>query len=250
MEKLHRKYRELWGSESEMLVLQRKIIESKPVLRSMYNNFYSEIDRFMPGNGLNVEIGTGHGYTGKYFKNLIQTDRVLTPLIALCNDAQALPYKDSTLDTVMVLGVLHHMKAPDKFFSESRRVLKKGGKIIMIEPYVSLFSYPVYKFAHHESLNLKTKKISSEKYYLLDANIAIPTIFFKKEKEEFKKNYPDLEIIYESYHTVLQFFVSGGYCHPNLLPKFLLPVLLRVEKMLRPFGKWIGSMMTIVIQKN
>ena len=249
MKKLHKKYKELWGNEAEMLVLQRKIIDSKPVLQSMYKNFYSEIEKFISRDGLNVEIGTGHGYTSMYFKNLIQTDRVFTPYIDICNDAQALPYKANTLDSIIVIGVLHHMKIPDEFLKEARRVLKKGGKILMIEPYVSFFSYPVYKFLHHESLNLRTKKIDSEKHYLLDANIAIPTIFFKKEKKEFERNYPGLKIIYGSYHTVFQFFASGGYTYPNLLPKFLLPTLLWVEKMLRPLGKWIGSMMTIVIRK-
>ncbi|GBE06100.1 hypothetical protein BMS3Abin10_01744 [bacterium BMS3Abin10] len=250
MEKLHKKYRKLWGNEAEMLVLQRKIIDSKPVLQSMYKNFYSEIERFFPNDGLNVEIGTGHGYTSMYFKNLIQTDRVLTPHIAVCNDAQALPYKDGTLDTIMVLGVLHHMKTPDKFFNEAGRVLKKGGKILMVEPYVSILSYPVYKLAHHEGLDLRTKTCGSDKHHLLDANIAIPTIFFKKGKKEFENKYPDLKIIYQSYHTAFLFFVSGGYLYPNLLPVFLLPMLLWIEKVLRPLGKWIGSMMTVVIQKN
>ncbi len=250
MEKLHKKYRKLWGNEAEMLVLQRKIIDAKPVLQAMYKNFYSEIRGFVPKDGVNVEIGTGHGYTKMFFEKLIQTDRVLTPHIAVCNDAQALPFKDGSLDTIMVFGVLHHIKSPDKFFNEARRVLKKGGKIVMVEPYVSLLSYPIYKLVHHEGLNLGTKTCESEKYHLLDANIAIPTIFFKKGKKEFEDRYPELKIIYETCHTAFLFFASGGYIHPNLLPGPLLPVLLWVEKMLRPLGKWIGSMMTIVIRKD
>ncbi len=246
----YRKYRELWGNEAEMLIMQRKIIKSKPILQLLYENFYKEMERFMSKDGLNVEIGTGHGYSRTYFKNLIITDRVFTPHIEICNDAQSLPFRDNTLDTIMMIGVLHHMKTPDKFFDEARRVLKKEGKIVMIEPYVSFFSYPVYRFLHHEGCNLKSKSCDSEKYHLLDANIAIPTIFFKKERKQFEKNYRDLKIVYESYHTVFHFFASGSYKYPSLLPKFLLPTLLKVEKNLQPLGKWIGSLMTIVVQKN
>ncbi len=250
MEKMHKKYKSLWGREAEMLVCQRKIIDSKPVLRSMYDNFHSEIKRFVPEDGINVEMGTGHGYTGKYFRNLIQTDRVLTPHIAVCSDAQVMPFKNNSLDTVIIFGTLHHLKTPECFFSEALRVLKKHGKIVIIEPYVSLLSYPILKLFCPEELNMKSRTCSSDKYHLIDANVAIPTIFFRKERKEFENKYPDLKIIYESYHTIFQFFASGGYSSPNLMPVFLLPALLWIEDKLRPLGKWLGSMMTIVIEKD
>ncbi|MBI4653457.1 MAG: class I SAM-dependent methyltransferase [Nitrospirae bacterium] len=250
MERLYRQYKNLIDDEVRMLALQRKIIDVKPILQSMYKSFYSEIERFIPEDGLNVEFGTGHGYTKTYFKNLTQTDRLLTPNIALCHDAHDLPYKDNTLDTILLLGVLHHMSDPQKFFNESKRVLKKGGKILMVEPYISLFSYPVYKLTHpHEKVDLHSITHNSKKYHLLEANLGIPTIFFKKEKE-FEKSHPGLRIIYKSYHTIFLFFLSGGYSYPNFLPKFLLPLLLWIEGILGPLGKWLGSMMTIVIQKD
>jgi hypothetical protein len=120
----------------------------------------------------------------------------------------------------------------------------------MIEPYVSLLSYPVYKLLHpSESVNLRAKTFDSKRYHLLEANIAMPTIFFKKEKREFEKNYPALKIIYESYHTIFLFFVAGGYSYPALIPNFVVPLVLRLERLLSPFAKWLGSMMTVVVEK-
>ncbi|MBC8412237.1 MAG: class I SAM-dependent methyltransferase [Nitrospira sp.] len=249
MEKLHKQYKALWGKEAEMLVLQRKIIQSKPVLRSMYDNFFREVRPYIPEDGVNIELGTGHGYSDVHFKNMIHTDMVLTPHISVCNDAMALPFRTGCLDSIMIFGTLHHLKDPDSFFKEASRALKKGGRIILIEPYVSLLSYPILKIFCPEDLNMSSKTCSS-KYALLDANVAIPTILFRKERSEFEYKFPELKVVHETYHTAIQFFASGGYIGPNLFPESLLPALLWVEKILRPLGKWVGSMMTIVLQKQ
>lgn len=250
MNRMHKQYRALWGKEAEMLLMQRRIIDSKPALRAMYDNFYSEIKDFVPENGTNIEVGTGHGYTSSHFKNVIHTDMTLTPLISVCNDAQKLPFKDGTLDTIMVFGTFHHFKEVETFFGEARRALKQKGRIIMIEPYCSALSYPILKYFGSEDVNMKTIRISSDKYNLIDANVAIPTIFFRKKRAQFSDCYKGLDIIYESYHTPFLFFASGGYIGPNLCPRPLLPALLWIEKKLRPVGKWIGSMMTIVLEKQ
>ncbi len=247
---MYKRYKAVWGNEAEMLILEREIMNSKPVLQLLWRKWYEDIERFMPEGGLNVEIGAGSGFTSTYFKNLIQTDVVLTPHINMCVDAMAFPFKNQALDTIIMIGALHHLKNVDKYFSEARRVLKKGGKILMVEPYISFLSYPVWRFLHYEGCNLKSVSCDSNKYARIDANIAIPTILFKKQRKQFEKDYPDLKIIYENYHTVFHFFVSGGVTYPSLIPKFLLPALLMAEKILQPLGKWLGSFMTIIIQKN
>lgn len=250
MQKLYKKYRELWGNETEMIILQREIIDSKPALQAMYKSFYSEVERFIPKNGLNIEIGTGHGYSRSFFKNIVLSDIILTPYIDMHIDAQTLPFRDKTLDTIISFGAFHHIKAPHEFLKEAQRVLKSEGRIIMVEPYVSLFSYPILKLLGTEKLDLQVAGCKIGKYHLIEANVAIPTIFFKKERKKFEDLYPDLKIIYQSYHTVFLFFATGGYSYPNILPNRILPVLLWIERKLKPFGKWLGSMMTVVIEKD
>ncbi len=246
---MNKKYKSVWGNEAEMLILERKTMDSKPILQLIWRKWYEEIDKFMPEDGLNVELGAGGGFTETYFKNLVQTDVVLTPNIDICVDGSDLAFKDSILDTIVMIGVLHHIKNIDKFFNEAKRVLKKGGKILMVEPYISFFSYPVWKLLHYQGCNLKTLSCDSNDYARIGSNLAIPTILFKKERKQFEKNYPDLKIIHENYHTIFRFFASGGYTYPSLIPKFLLPLLLKLEKILEPLGKRLGSFMTVIIQK-
>ena len=247
---IYSKVQTVWGNDVEMLILERETINSKPILQLLWRGWYKEIEPFISKDGLNIEVGAGGGYASTYFKNLIQTDVVKTPHINMCCDASAFPFKDSVLDTIVMIAVLHHFKNIDEFFNEARRVLKKGGRILMVEPYVSYLSYPVWKLFHYEGCNLKSLSIDSNEHARIDANIAIPTILFKKKRKQFEKNYADLKIIHENYHTVFHFFVSGGYTYPSLIPKFLLPNLVKIEKTLQPLGKWLGSFMTVIIQKD
>jgi ubiquinone/menaquinone biosynthesis C-methylase UbiE len=46
-------------------------------------------------------------------------------------DAESLPYADETFDLVITRLSLHHFLHPEKPFQEMRRVLKKGGKLII-----------------------------------------------------------------------------------------------------------------------
>lgn len=247
---MYKGYKDVWTDEAEMMIFERKMMGAKPILQVLWHRWYKEIEPYMSKNGLNVEVGAGSGYAGTYFKNLIQTDVVLTPHINICIDALGSPFKDSTLDSIVMIGVLHHLKNVAKFFDEAKRVLKPGGKIIMVEPYISLLSYPVWKLLHYEGCDLGTLSCSSDEYARIDANLAIPTILFSKKKKEFLEEHPDLKIIHESYHTAFHFFAAGGVSYPSLVPNFLVPVLVKVEDILKPLQKWLGSFMTVIIQKN
>ena len=46
-------------------------------------------------------------------------------------DAEALPYEDETFDLVITRLSLHHFTNPKKPFAEMKRVLKKGGKLVI-----------------------------------------------------------------------------------------------------------------------
>ena len=49
-------------------------------------------------------------------------------------DAERLPLKNNTFDTVIFNGALHHLPSPRRGLSEAYRVLKNGGRVIICEP--------------------------------------------------------------------------------------------------------------------
>lgn len=50
------------------------------------------------------------------------------------SDMESLPYRDNSFGTVVVHSALHHFPELDKIFSEVKRVLQKGGHVIIQEP--------------------------------------------------------------------------------------------------------------------
>lgn len=69
-------------------------------------------------------------------------------LFLLRSDARAMPLRDSSVDTVICSGVLHHMPAWPDAIREIGRVLKAGGRLLVREPNGR---YPEQVFAPFES---------------------------------------------------------------------------------------------------
>jgi ubiquinone/menaquinone biosynthesis C-methylase UbiE len=65
-------------------------------------------------------------------------------------DAQQMPSADRSLRAIIMTYVLHHLPGVERFFGEASRCLCKGGKILMIEPWVTPWSRFVYGRLHHE----------------------------------------------------------------------------------------------------
>ena len=60
-----------------------------------------------------------------------------------------LSFEDETFDCVVVCFVLEHLSNPPKALHELKRVLKKGGKLVVIEgDHGSTFFYPDSRYAH------------------------------------------------------------------------------------------------------
>lgn len=59
-------------------------------------------------------------------------------------NAASLPFRDSALDTVLMLDVLEHLASPQRAIAEAGRVLKPGGRLILHVP----FLYPLHDEPH------------------------------------------------------------------------------------------------------
>lgn len=52
----------------------------------------------------------------------------------LCADGYQLPFAEGSFDVVLLVAVLEHTRQPDRMLAEARRVLKAGGRAIMVVP--------------------------------------------------------------------------------------------------------------------
>ncbi len=65
--------------------------------------------------------------------------------VDVVGDAHLLPYQDDSVDAIYCEAVLEHLNDPAKAVSEMRRVLKPGGKVVAMTPFLQRFhGYPFH----------------------------------------------------------------------------------------------------------
>ncbi|MFO7916278.1 MAG: class I SAM-dependent methyltransferase [Candidatus Krumholzibacteriales bacterium] len=126
-----------------------------PDVEQVYDNeqrvtrHFSEVDS---PEGLNIlEVGSGSGRDGILFSRMGATvisldySREALDLVKYqlrgedrvylcCGDAFDLPFGDETFDLVFHQGLLEHFRNPEDMIDEHRRVLKKGGYLLVDVP--------------------------------------------------------------------------------------------------------------------
>ena len=236
--------------KAESTVLHRNIIKKKVFLHKLYLEYYEifkENTKDIP-DGFKIEIGSGGGFLKEVINDVITSDVLELPGVDKAFFAEKIPYPDKSIAAFFLLNTLHHLKEPDKFFSEVNRCLKPGGKIVMIEPTNTPFSRLFFKYVHQEEFDsTKDEWVVDGEGRLADANIAMPWIIFIRDREKFLKKYPDLEIIQINKHTPFRWFLGGGLSYRQLVPSASFEFFTKIDKL---FQNISGSFMTIVIKKS
>ena len=183
------------------------------------------------------------------FPEVITSDILSLPNVDQVFNAEELPFNDYELSSIMMLNVFHHIPKPHLFLKEAERTLIKGGKIIMIEPANSAFGRFIYKNFHHEPFDKKGEREINAGNPLSNSNQALPYIYFERDLELFKKEYPALRINSIRYHSPFTYAISGGVSRSALLPYFMYNFVKISEWILSPFSRWLGLFCTVEIEK-
>jgi len=225
----------------------------KPILRAVYNDLYQKIKNdVLPGDTLEIggRIGNLNNNTGQVIKSDIQHSMGVNVVA----DAQNLPFGNELFSNIILFDVLHHLQCPLLFFHEAKRVLKPGGRIIMMEPGITPISKLLYKIGHDEPVNMKWDmrdhcKIDIEKDPY-DSNQAIPTILFKRDSELFLENVKGLKIHSSDWLSLFAYPLSGGFKSWSLLPNNWVNTVLKIEEKLLPIiGGLMAFRLMVVLEK-
>jgi len=184
----------------------------------LLNKRYSFIKENIKASGSGVEFGAGAGLSSYFLKgyNILISDFCNSDWLSGKNiDAMNSGLPSGNFDYVLVSNVIHHLDKPRLFFDEALRILKPGGKIIIIEPYSSLLMRIFLRIKKHEqvinSVYPLDEEYSFKKYAKSekDGNNAVGKMLFKKP-DKFLKKYPGFEIIKKSCSEFSVFLNSGG----------------------------------------
>jgi hypothetical protein len=119
----------------------------------------------------------------------------------------------------------------------------------MIEPANSLLGKFIYKNFHHEPFDEKGPREIDPGNPLSNSNQALPYIYFERDAELFKKDFPLLKINSIKYHSPFSYIISGGVSRSAMLPFFMYNFVKVAEWLLSPISKQIGLFCTIEIEK-
>jgi SAM-dependent methyltransferase len=216
--------------------LRKQILSSKPFLRAIYDEWYRKLAAALPaGDGGVLELGSGAGYCREFVPGLIASDVIRCRGIQLVADAQSLPFADRSLRAILFVNVLHHLPAVGLFFAEAQRCLRAGGRIAMVEPWVSPWSTLVNTRLHHEPFDPRAADWSFRpRGPLSGANGALPWIVFARDRARFERQFPGLRIERIEPFLPFRYLVSGGVGMRSLMPGFLHPLWSGFERLLGP----------------
>ncbi len=235
----------------EKLRAHRDTWYRKPVLRQLYTEWYQLIiDQLVAGPTL--ELGGGSGHLKHFLPDAVCTDLVHVPWLDAVADAQKMPFRDHTFANLVLFDVLHHIENIPFFFDEALRVLRPGGRIVIMDPYVSPASMPLYRFLHPEPVDFKQQPLTVHEAdpdrQPFDSNQAIARLLFDPPAQSMREHYPQLTIVEQRYLSFLVYPLSGGFDHPSLIPSRLLPWMFRLEQRLARFGRQLAYRTLVVLE--
>lgn len=228
------------------------IIKNKGLLKKIYNDWYQNISKFLPsGEAPVIELGSGGGFMKDTIPELITTDVLSSHNIDIVMDGTIFPFSDNSLRSIVMTFVFHHIHDPLKFFAESTRCVQSGGRIIMLEPWVTPWSRFVYLWLHHEPFypNAEDWQFVTNGP-LSGANGALPWIVFKRDRSLFHCKYPEWDIITIKLTGVFCYLLSGGVSMRSLMPGYMYKLCHAVEKLAEPWKDKLSLFAFIVLEKK
>lgn len=212
-------------------LLRRQVIRNKPILEAIYREWYTKILLSLRSQTLRVlELGSGAGFLKEYLPNVITSEVFPLEGIDTVIDATKIDLPDSSLDAIVMTDVLHHIPNIDSFFSEAIRTLRPGGRVVMIEPWNTKWSKPIFKYLHHEPFNTHTMTwdlpVGGP---LSNANGALPWIVFVRDRQRLNRLYPELRIVAIEPLMPISYLISGGLATSINLPKSIFKIVRRLE---------------------
>lgn len=110
------------------------------------------------GNGVSTANMIGKVKVGVELseKQMIRAKKNFPDINYVVADARELPFKSNTFDLIVAINLLHHVNDPEKIIEECHRVLKRGGKLLTVDPNlynpIGFIGRGLYRLLHLKSV--------------------------------------------------------------------------------------------------
>jgi SAM-dependent methyltransferase len=243
------------------LVEHRRIWESKPVLSRVYAVWFDALLAGLPPGARVVEVGAGPGFLSAHARGRaagitwVSTEILETPWNDVVADGLRLPFQPLTFDAVVAFDLVHHLARPAAFFAEAARVLRPGGRIAVIEPWVSPLSYPIYRWLHQEGCTLG---IDPWHPFARDAGEGKDpfqgdaAVLWRLVRDTPAARWRELGFHPPSVTRLngFAYIMTLGFRDASLLPAPMAPLLMKADRALAPLARYAGMRALAVWEKE
>ena len=243
---------------SEKLERHRETWEKKKIIRVIYGDWYRQILRDLKSTTKKtLELGAGSGNFKEFKPDVTASDIDFSSWLDICFDAHYIPFKPNSVGNIVMIDVLHHLADPVRFFEDAWRVLERGGRIVLVEPFPTLFSLYIYKRYHPEPFIMDEDYFEKHEVDVgagkdpWEANQAAAYLLFFKHRALFLRYFKDkFGIIKQKRMSCLLYPASGGFENRAMIPDFLIPLFKFKEIVLTPFRRFLAFRCYVVLEKN
>lgn len=231
---------------------RKQLISEKPFLRMIYEEWYRFLIGEIPaGEEPVLEIGSGPGFLKRLMPEVISSEVFSCPGVDLLLDGHRLPFSDGSLRAIVMTDVLHHMTYPERFFEVASRCVKRGGVMVMIEPWVTRWSRVIYNHLHDEPFDPETLNWELPSGGPLSAaNGALAWIILERDRERFEREYPEWKIRLIKPIMPFRYLLSGGVSLRSLMPGWSFSLWRGTEALLVPWMATWGMFAQIVLVRE
>lgn len=211
-------------------VVRLRILEDRYFCQH-YLGVYQRLLAFVPsGPGAVVEVGAGPGVVDILAPEVVRTDLEWSKQQEVCVDARRLPFGDGSLKALLLKDALHHIPDVKAFFSEARRTLCPGGRVIVMDPYWGPLARFVYRRLHPEPFDDTTPTWDFESDHAWSSNQALLFLVLRRDRDLFAREFPDFYVFEPGPCIGPSFLLSGGLYGRLPVPSSLLLLIRRWEE--------------------
>ena len=237
--------------------LHASMLHRKPMLgevfRECHRAFMERDLRHFGATGTRVELGAGVSPVRDTFPDVLATDVVPAPGLDRVIDALDMDLESGSVRALYGQNCFHHFPDPARFLAEAERVVAPSGGVILIEPYHGPFASLLYQrlFASEDFDKRMPGWTSAASGPMTGANQAMSYIVFERDREEFERRFPGLELVSaEPLPNYVRYLLSGGLNFRQLVPDGATGLIKRIEWLLRPALGMLALHQIIVLRRR